>query len=127
MSNKNFFIQLTLLSALAAAGLFFANTLPEVEPYANWSWFSLLFFATFSALIYFSVRRSATNPNKNTFTNAVLGMTMGKMLLCAIVVLAYHKIAQPESKWFLLPFFSAYVIFTAFETYLMMKLARVNA
>jgi len=127
MMSKGFFIQLAILSVLTAAGLFLINRLPQVKPHAMLSWLSLLFFIALSAFIFFSGKRSAVNANKNAFTNTVLGFTMTKMLICAIIVVAYHKIVQPESKWFLLPFFVTYLVFTAFETYWMMKLARTSA
>lgn len=127
MTSKDFFLQLSILSVLAAVGLFLINRLPQVQPHAVLSWLSLLFFMVLSALVFFSGRRSAANANKNAFTNTVLGFTMAKMLACAVIVVAYHKIVQPESKWFLLPFFVTYLVFTAFETYWMMKLARTSA
>lgn len=127
MTSKGFFVQLAIISALVAAGLFFIIRLPQVQPHAMLSWLSLLFFMALSAVIFFSGRRSAENANKNVFTNTVLGFTMTKMLVCATIVVAYHKIVQPESKWFLLPFFVTYLIFTIFETYWMMKLARTSA
>ncbi|MDZ4679993.1 MAG: hypothetical protein SGI94_06095 [Saprospiraceae bacterium] len=127
MTSKGFFLQLAILSALAAAGLFLINRMPQVRPHAMLSWLGLLFFIALSAFIFLSGRRSAANANKNAFTNTVLGFTMTKMLACAIIIVAYHKIMQPESKWFLLPFFVSYLVFTVFETYWMMKLARTSA
>lgn len=127
MTSKGFFLQLAILSTVSAAGIMLINRLPLVQPHSLLSWMSLLFFIALSAFIFFSAKRSAANANKNAFTNTVLGFTMTKMLICATIVVAYHKIAQPASKWFLLPFFATYLIFTAFETYWMMKLARTSA
>ncbi len=127
MTSKNFLIQLTILAALVVVCLFFMNRLPQVQPHAMLSWLSLVFFIALSALMYFSGKKSASSANKNAFTNTVLGFTMVKMLLCAAIVLVYYNLFQPESRWFLLPFFSTYLVFTAFETYWMMKLARSGA
>ncbi len=126
-SSKAFFIQLLILTILMAAGLFFLNRLPVVAPHALLSWLSLAFFTVLSALMFFAGRSSASSPSKQAFTNTVLGFTMAKMFICALIVVAYHNLAQPTSKLFLLPFFSTYVVYTAFETYWMMKLARTSA
>ena len=71
--------------------------------------------------------RAAMSDNKNDFTNAVLGFTVGKMFLAILVILGYSLLAQPPDKLFIIPFFAIYLIYTIFETYFMMKLGRMNA
>ncbi len=67
---------------------------------------------------------TAKSSNKNLFTTVILGFTFGKIFLSLFVVLGYFQVAQPSSKIFLLPFFIVYLIFTIFETYLMMQIGQ---
>ena len=67
---------------------------------------------------------TAKNKDTNLFTGVVLGFTFGKIFLSFLIVVGYHQLAQPTSKIFLLPFFIVYLIFTIFETYLMMQIGQ---
>ena len=74
--------------------------------------------------MFFAGGITAKSSNKNLFTTIVLGFTFSKIFLSLIVVLGYYQLAQPTSKLFLLPFFIVYLIFTIFETYLMMQIGQ---
>jgi len=67
---------------------------------------------------------TAKSTNKSLFTGVILGFTFGKIFLSLLVVIGYVQLAQPASKIFLLPFFIVYLIFTIFETYLMMQIGQ---
>lgn len=127
MSQRQFFIQLGILSLGATILLFFLNRLAQLQPYSILSWISLAAFMALSALMYLAGRRAALSDNKNDFTNAILGFTMGKMFLAILVVFGYSQLARPPDKLFIIPFFAVYLIYTIFETYFMMKLGRMNA
>jgi hypothetical protein len=47
-----------------------------------------------------------------------------KMIVCVALVVAYVKISNPESKLFVLPFLTTYLIFTIFEIFVLQKIAR---
>ena len=106
--------------------LFFLHQIPQLQPHGLLSWISLGAFIGLSVLMYFVGEKSAKDENKNNFTNVVLGFTMGKMFLSIMVIYMYFELAQPEGKFFILPFFIVYFIFTAFETYFMMKLGKTK-
>ncbi|PHN07087.1 hypothetical protein [Flavilitoribacter nigricans] len=124
MEAKHFFIQLLILSVAVAAGLYFLNQLPQLQAHASLSWISLVGFIGLSVLMYYAGKRGARSENKNDFTNVVLGFTIGKMFMAIMVIYAYLQLAKPEGKAFILPFFGIYLIFTAFETFFMMKLGK---
>ena len=126
MTVKSFLIQLSALSAGVALLLFFLNQIPQLQAHGLLSWISLASFVGLSLLMYFVGNKSAKGENKNNFTNVVLGFTMGKMFLSILVIYIYFKLAQPGGKLFILPFFIVYFIFTAFETYFMMKLGKTK-
>lgn len=124
MEAKHFYIQLLILSAAVALGLYFLNRLPQLQAHAPLSWISLAGFIGLSTLMFYTGKRSAKSENKNDFTNVVLGFTIGKMFMAILVIYAYLQLAQPQGKVFILPFFGIYLIFTAFETFFMMKLGK---
>lgn len=126
MTNQAFFLQLgavILVTALALWGLF---QVPTLMPYQILGWVSLGGFVFLSVVMFFIGRTSAQSDNKNTFTSTVLGFTVGKMMLAIMIIFAYLKLAEPTDKLFIIPFFAVYFVFTAFETYFMMKLGRTG-
>ncbi len=127
MSQRQFFIQLGLLTLSTAILLSFLNGLPQLQAYSSLSWISLGLFLGITLAMHRVGRSAAQSSNKNDFTNAVLGFTVGKMFLAIIILLGYSQLAQPADKLFIIPFFAVYLIYTIFETYLMMKLGRTNA
>ena len=74
--------------------------------------------------MFFVGNITSKSSNKGLFTAMVMGFTFGKIFLSLFVVIGYHQIGQPASKIFLLPFFIVYLIFTVFETYLMMQIGQ---
>jgi formate/nitrite transporter FocA (FNT family) len=74
--------------------------------------------------MYFVGQQAAQSDNKYTFTNTILGFTVGKLFLAIMVILGYDQLAEPSSKFFIIPFFVVYAVFTGFETYVMMKLSK---
>ncbi|MEM1214972.1 MAG: hypothetical protein AAGJ82_04770 [Bacteroidota bacterium] len=124
MTTQQFFLQLlgvTTLTALVLWGMFQATA---VAPYKIVGWISLGTFVLLSIGMYFGGRSAAQSSNKNNFTNAILGFTMGKMLLAIAILFVYLQLAKPADKFFILPFFAVYFLFTAFETYFMMRLGK---
>ena len=126
MDNRTFFLQLGFLSLLVGLGVFFLNKLPKLQDHALLSWSSLAFFILLSILMYFIGKRNALSENKNDFTNVVLGFTMGKMFISAILIYLYIQLVEPEGKLFILPFFGIYLFYTVFETYFMMRLGKTK-
>ena len=127
MNRQRFFTQLGILSAVMALVIFLVNALTPLRSYSLLSWLSLGLFILLSVGMYIGGYKAAISENKYTFTNAVLGFTIGKMVLSVIVILSYNELAKPESKLFLVPFFAIYVVFTVFETYFMMKLGKMDS
>jgi len=126
MSQQQFFIQLALVSIVTAVGLYFLNGMEKLQGHDALSWGSLALFIALSLAMFFIGRRAAQSDNKNDFTNTVLGFTVGKLLLALMVLFSYMQLAEPDTRFFILPFFCVYLIYTIFETYFMMQLGRSN-
>lgn len=112
---------LSLLALLLTAGL---HAFPKLSAHWPLSALSILLFTGLSILIFFLGKRAATATNKHLFTNLVMGFTLVKMLFSGFIVVAYTLLAEPENKLFVLPFFLIYSLYTGFEVYVMVKLAR---
>lgn len=126
MSDKPFYLQLAAVTLAAAAIIYFLNTLPQLQGHETLGWISLGLFFFITILLFQFGRQAALSDNKHTFTNVFLGFTTGKIFLIILFVFGYSRIVEPETKFFILPFFSMYLIYTIFETYVMMKLGRIK-
>lgn len=124
MTHSSFFAQLAAVTALTAGALFTLFLSPKLAAYHLMGWVSLGGFVLLSVLMYFVAGSAARSKNKNDFTNTVLGFTTGKMMLAAGIIFTYLLLAEPADKLFVIPFFVVYFIFTAFETYFMVKLGK---
>ncbi|MEQ8703013.1 MAG: hypothetical protein RIC19_03790 [Phaeodactylibacter sp.] len=126
MTAKAFYIQLALVTLLAAAVAYGINTFPQFAAFQPVAWISLGVFVLLSMVMFYAGRKAAFSDNKHDFTNVSLGVTISKIFIAILFILGYNQLMQPESRFFIIPFFLMYLIYTIFETYIMMKLGRLN-
>lgn len=126
MSQGRFFLHLIILSFIVTLGLYYFHQLPRFHPYSGLSWLSLAFFNMLSIFMYYTGHRAAQSTNKHHFTNVVMGFTIGKMMISILIILGYLKLAEPDDRLFILPFFGIYLIYTIFETYFLTRLGKMN-
>ena len=86
------------------------------------SWICVGFFSITNLLLFFVARKAAQSPNKNTFTNILMGVTFIKLMISGVLVVFYNQYADPESKFFLIPFFGLYMWYTVFEVFYLMEI-----
>ncbi len=126
MTHRSFLIQLALVTAASAAGLWLMLGMPQLAGFEWFGWGCLAFFALLTVAMFYAGHGAARSSNKNDFTSVAMGFSGGKMFLSAIIILIYVELAVPTSKFFILPFFALYLIYTVFEVYFMMKLGRMK-
>jgi hypothetical protein len=126
MKKSTFYIQLAIVTIISAGLVYMLNQFEETQPYSSLGWISLALFFFLSLLMYVFGYQSAMSKNKHAFTNTVVGFTAGKMFLSAMIIVLYNSLMEPPTKWFILPFFMIYLIYTIFETYFMMRLGKMN-
>jgi len=126
VTAKAFYLQLAIVSLIAAATAFGINTFPQFADVQPIAWISLGIFVLLSVVMYYAGRKAAFSDNKHDFTNVSLGVTIGKIFIAILFILGYNQLMQPDSRFFIIPFFLMYLIYTIFETYIMMKLGRLN-
>lgn len=126
MQPTTFFKQLAIITAPTAVAVYFVHQIPILHPHRLLGWLSLLFFVLISIFMFFAGRAAALSKNKNAFTNAFLGFLMLKLFLCGGIMIGYLKLAEPDTKLFVLPFFGLYIIYTTFEVIYLISLGKLQ-
>lgn len=125
MTFQRFF---TLLIATSLSVITINATLqyayPVLQNHYRIAWWSLSLFILISWFMYVIGKIAISSTNKYLFNNIIVGFVILKMTFSIAMLIVYKKTFQPESKSFLVPFFIAYLAFTIFETYFMMKFTR---
>ena len=124
MSNSAFYKYFALISLGTAALLIGLAQLDLLYPYLTFAFISLALFMGLTLAMFLIGKITVKSDNKTLFTGTVLGFTFAKMLLSILIVIGYHQIGNPPSKLFIIPFFIVYLIFTIFETYIMMQIGQ---
>lgn len=126
MPSKVFFRQLSLLTLITAAALVLFNRYPLFADHQTLYWVLLGFYFLSAGALFFLGKKLAASENKNAFTQFVMGATFFKMLLSMSVLVGYLKFAAAGSRYFIVPFLTVYLAFTVFETYFLMKIAKIK-
>jgi hypothetical protein len=124
MILKTFFIYFFFLVFLSGISILGMSYIPMMNPFLSFSWGCLFFFSVMTIILFAASKRAARSSNKNDFTTVLMGLTFLKMLLSAAVILIYNSIFQPDSIFFLIPFFALYVLFTSFEVVFLMQIGK---
>ena len=84
-------------------------------------------FALLGVAIYASAKTAAASDNPARLAQYVLALTIAKMAVGLALVFGYYLYARPAGRAFLLPFFTAYLAFTVWETVWLLRLNRAAA
>lgn len=124
MTTSTFFKELAIVSALGVLGVWSLQFVEKLAIYQDFGWMSLVFFLVLTLLMFLMGKRASGHKNPNTFTSVIMGFTMLKVLLSIGIIFLYRELIEPPTKWFVLPFFALYILYTAYESYVMMRLGR---
>jgi putative effector of murein hydrolase len=126
MSAQVFYRQLGIVALLTAAALWLLGSVPLFAGHQLLYWMTFGVYLFITLLLFWIGRKLAGSSNKNSFTQFVMITVFAKMALTMAVLVAYLKMAEPTSKYFILPFFVVYLAFTIYETYMLMKAGRIK-
>jgi hypothetical protein len=126
MAHRHFLQLLAAITFGLCLLVFLIGFYAHLALYRDIFFISILFFVSFSIVTYMLGKQAAESTNKFAFTNLTLVFLFGKLLFSVVIIVGYKEIANPESNLFVLPFFLVYLCYTAFETYFMMRLAKIN-
>ena len=126
VNRKTFYKQLAIVIAIAIFFLVSWMNIPKIEPFWLLGLQSLVIFIGFSIYVFEKGLKTAQLTDKNAFIRFIFSTIMIKMFLSVGVVFFYFKNYHPNSRYFLIPFFANYILFTIFETRFSSKIGKLN-
>lgn len=124
MTPNTFYKQLAMVSAIVAVVLALLNTQDLFASHQSFSWISWGFFILFCLVVFFLSSLSAKSENKSLFGQVFLLSIFFKILLCALLIIVYALVGNPQNKFFVIPFAIIYFAFTTYKVYFVTKLAK---
>jgi len=124
MSKHLFYKKISILTGCL---LIFLAVLAQFSPFQNTLYFSIistLVFFIFTISVYHIGLKVVDNPNKNLFSGVAITSIIIKLILILGFLFTYQAIKGPIAKHYLLPFILIYLVYTVFETMVMMRLAK---
>ena len=126
ISRKEFYKQLLFVIAIAVIFLISWNYFPQIHDFQLLGIQSLFVFIAFSIYVFEKGINMVHHADRNAFTRFIILTILIKMTLSVGVVFFYYKNYHPNSKFFLIPFFINYFLFTIFETRFSSKIGKMN-
>lgn len=123
MNHKEFMIPWFWTTLFSVVGVWVLSLWELTAPHASLGWFSILLFSILSLIIYILGKRTVDHQIRTRFISVTIANMMLKMFFSMAIVLVYYKMKSPESPYFIIPFIFIYVIYTIFETRILLKLA----
>jgi hypothetical protein len=123
MTYSRFFNLLAIFTLVAAAGCTAAHFLLPITYSIPLTVFTNIMLALLCVGMFILGKRTAGARNKFLFGNVFMGVTILKLFLCGGLIAAYIVLAKPDNKFFVIPFFFAYMVYTALEMVFLVKLA----
>jgi len=123
MKNK----ALLVLYVLAVITMIITFSISRIEVLNESKWFNILgnfYFIVIAFVMILLSAKTIKSDNMNTFTRAMLGGLFIKFLLSALMFAVYCAVFQPKHKWYVLPFFINYLIFSLYEVYFIQRLVK---
>lgn len=123
--HQNFFRQLTIYAIMGLGVIWGLNFIGQVfRVHQLLSWISWCFFVVICVIAYWLGLKAYSSHNKNDFTNLFIVLITAKMFFSLFTILIYKILAEPENKLFVLPFLIMYLIFTFFESHVLIKIGK---
>lgn len=116
-----YLLVVTLFSLICHFGMMQIGTL---LPYFDFSILSIVFFVFLCLAFYFMGQIVSQSKNLYLFNGLVAFIVISKMTFCTLFIIVYFKKMHPGDKFFVVPFFIYYIIYTIFELQFMSKFAR---
>lgn len=121
-----FYRQLGVVAVFTAAALWLLGRVSLFTGHQPLYWTTFGVYILITLLLFWVGRKLAGSSNRNAFTQFVMIALFAKMALTMAVLVAYLKLSEPASKYFILPFFVVYLAFTIYETYMLMNVGRIK-
>ena len=124
MTDRDFYIQLTGVSLVSGLLLFLSHNFLPFGDHSILGVIGLVFFTLLSILIFTLAKKLSDANDLNAFTRLIMYNLLIKLFFSFVIVIIYHKLADPQERFFVVPFIAIYLIFTIFEALFMSRQAR---
>lgn len=125
MTFVKFFTQLFSVTLVVCIllGLLFYSFPQLFTPVAQQlGWVSCAFFVLLTVGMYAMGQYALESPAKNLFDQVLIGFNFIKIIASGILIFAFIYTVKPTGKGYILPFLLVYVVFTAYEVYLLSQM-----
>lgn len=126
MSSSRFYLWLFITSVSSLTVCLWAVSGPNVELLLRASFLLIAFFIIFTLLIYIFSNQAIQSTNPYLFTRVFMISITLKFIFLAILVVLFVKLMAIKPRELLSPLLSSYLLFTIFETYVLIKLAKTK-
>jgi len=124
MRLNQFLTGLGISTLFASAAMYLFGLWEVTATYQGFSFFSLGAFVLFTLAVYFVALAAVRSKSPTAFVQAIIGILAFKLFGAVLLILIYDRLFEPETRWFLLPFFTLYLIYTILETFLLMQMSK---
>lgn len=125
MSFQKFAGWLSGITAVLLLSLYLVSNAYWYDEIDKISYISIAFFVSLSVLIYFIARVSGKSTNKNLLTQWIMILVFVKIFSGLVIIIAFDRIYHPETNLFVVPFFLAYLIYTALEVWILTNASKM--
>lgn len=123
MKPGRFYTSLAIACIITVLLLTLLTSLPDYNKLLDFGLITTAVFAFTCIPIYYLFSKLAVVPRKTIFVSATIGNMFFRILLSSIILILYYISFDPPEGHFVVPFLLVYVIFTIFETYILIKIA----
>lgn len=126
MESSAFFKQLSIISFVLIIFILALSYLGPFNDILPISYASLAFFVILSVAVFYLGNAAARSSDKNRLTQLIIILVFFKLFSCLFIIIAYDRMFQPQSNYYVLPFFLIYIVFTIFEVNMLTKANRLS-
>lgn len=127
MTRSLFFSRLLLTILVSGVLLFGLHQIPVFQKHWPVSVGAVGMFTAISVGLFFWGEATAVSKNKLAFNGLITGSVLGKIVFSLVGLMIYFKTQNPADRLFVVPFLLVYVIFTIFETWFLLRLAKTKS
>ena len=127
MTQTQFYLWLAGLTTGVVGIVFLLLLFPAFGDILPVSLISVGFFVILCITVYYLGNQAAKSDNKYVLTRLILGLVFIKIFACLAIVIVYEKLFEPDTNYYMLPFFLIYLVYTVFEVILLTKANKLSA
>ena len=127
MSIRKFYIRLIATTLLTLVLLSLLFLIPDMDTHIFFSLLALGIFIFLTILVYHIGKKLSSHKNRYLFSHMFLILTISKIFVSILMIVCYDRLGNVENNYFIFPFLLIYLIFTAHETWILIKLSKSSS